>query len=335
MMDLSTTYLGFPLANPFVCSSSPLAQDRSQLRRMEDAGMAAVVLQSLFEEQIEQEALELHHALDHHAESYHEALSYFPDMKEYNLGPDGYLKYIEEAKQAVAMPIIGSLNGHTPGGWVRYARLMQQAGADALELNVYDIPSDPQVSGEAVESRVIDLVQAVRAEITLPLAVKLSPFYTAPAHLIQRLKQAGAQAVVLFNRFYQPDFDIDHLHVNHQLKLSHSDELLTRLHWVALLFGRVEIDLAVTGGVHTARDVLKCMMAGANVVMMASALIRHGVDHVSQLIEEILQWMFDHEYESIRQMQGSLSFRRAADPSVFERCNYMKLLRDAMQHRLM
>lgn len=328
MIDLSTAYMGKTLANPLVVSSSPVTQDLDLVKRAEDAGAAAVVMHSLFEEQIKLESLDLHRYLEEGSESFPEALHYFPDMQGYNTGPEGYLEQVRKVKKAVGVPVIGSLNGTTLGGWIQYAKHIQDAGADALELNVYDIPTDPDTRGEAIEQNLVDLVREVKARVEIPLAVKLGPFFTAPANLVKRLGEAGAQGVVLFNRFYQPDLDIDDLDVTHHLRLSRSEELLTRLHWVAILYGRVPVELAVTGGAHTARDVIKCVMAGANVAMVTSALLRHGVGHLGHVLTDLRHWMAEHEYSSIGQMRGSLSLRRVPDPSAYERGNYMKVLRE-------
>jgi dihydroorotate dehydrogenase (fumarate) len=294
---------------------------------MEEEGAAAVVLHSLFEEQIERESLDLAHYLDHATEGYAESLSYFPDMGNYNLGPEGYLEHIREAKKLVKIPIIASLNGHTPGGWLRYAKLIQEAGADALELNVYDIPTNPAVSSNEVEDKLVDLVRDVVSQIAIPVAVKLSPFYTAPAALARRLDNAGARGLVLFNRFYQPDFDLENLEVIPSLWLSTAQELRLRLHWTAILAGRVQASLAVTGGVHTSSDVLKVILAGGSVAMMTSALLRHGIEHLSFVLGGLRDWLNEHEYHSLRVMRGSMSFRSVANPAAFERANYMKVLR--------
>jgi dihydroorotate dehydrogenase (fumarate) len=326
MIDLSSTYLGLDLQNPLICAASTLGQSVDNLERMEDAGAAAVVLPSLFEEQIDLEGMYLDRCLTVGAESYAEATSYFPDMSNYNTGPEGYLDLVRRAKQRLAIPVIGSLNGATPGGWVRYARLIQEAGADALELNVYDVPIDPDESSAAVEDRLVELTREVYEQVRIPLAVKLSPFFTAPANLARRLVRAGAAGLVLFNRFYQPDFDIENLAVEPHLRLSGPDELLLRLHWAAILYGQVSADLAVTGGVHSARDVVKSMMAGASVVQVASVLYKQGIDYLSVLRNEVTAWLEAREYHSIRQMRGSLSLRRAPDSAAYERANYMKLL---------
>ena len=327
-MDLSSTYLGQRLVNPLIVSSSPITRDLNLVRRAEDTGAAAFVMHSLFEEQIESETLDLDRFLDSGTESYAESLSYFPEMRSYNTGPEGYLDQLRLVKQAVRVPVIGSLNGTSPGGWVRYGRLIEQAGADALELNVYDIPTDAVVESSQVEQRLLELVQAVRAEIRIPLAVKIGPFFTSPANLLLKLHRIGADAVVLFNRFYQPDLDIDELEVVPHLKLSHSEELLTRLHWCGIVFGRVPIELAITGGAHTARDAIKCIMAGANVVMMTSALIRNGVQHLAHVLTDMRHWMAEKDYQSVDEMRGSLSLRKVPDPSAFERGNYLRMLRN-------
>jgi dihydroorotate dehydrogenase (fumarate) len=327
MIDLSTTYLGLPLRNPLVVSASPLCEDLANIRRMEDAGAAAVVLHSLFEEQIELENQDLHHYLSHGAESFAEALTYFPDMSDYNRGPDGYLEHIRRCKAAVNIPIIASLNGASLGGWIQYSRKMEEAGADALELNIYHIPTDLNTTGSVIDHKYYALVSEVKKHIRIPVAVKLGPYFSAPANLARRLEEAGADALVLFNRFYQPDFDLEKLEVTPGLVLSTPQELLLRLHWVAILFGRIRPDLAVTGGVHNAQDVLKAMMAGARVAMMTSALLRNGINHLVEVRGSLLAWMEEHGYESIRQMQGSMSQRSVAEPAAFERANYMKVLR--------
>ena len=327
MIDLTTNYLGLKLANPLVCSSSPLCQDLDAIVRMEEAGAAAVVLHSLFEEQIEQEGLDLSYYLNRGMDGYAESLSYFPDMGDYNLGPAGYLEHLRQAKKRVKIPIMASLNGHTPGGWLRYAKLMEDAGADALELNVYEIPTDPGLTSGAVEQNLIDLVHDVANWVSIPVAVKLSPFYTAPAALACQLEAAGAKGLVLFNRFYQPDFDLERLEVVPSLWLSTAEELRLRLHWTAILSGRVGVDLAVTGGVHTAADVLKVILAGGSAAMMTSALLRHGVEHLAVVLADMRDWLVEHEYHSLRMMRGSMNFRSVANPSAYERANYMKVLR--------
>jgi dihydroorotate dehydrogenase (fumarate) len=326
MIDLCTTYLGLTLTNPLVASASPLCEDIGNIRRMEDAGAAAVVLHSLFEEQITLESHYLDRYLSHGTESFAESLTYFPDMSDYNLGPDGYLEHIRRAKAAVAIPIIASLNGVSSGGWIRYARKIQEAGADALELNVYYIPTDPGLTGAQVEQMYVDLVRDVRASVQIPVAVKLGHAFSAIANLARRLDEAGADGLVLFNRFYQPDFDLETLEVVPSLTLSSPYEVLLRLHWVAILYGHIRADLAVTGGVHTAQDVLKAMMAGARVAMMTSLLLKHGIDLLRVVRANLVAWMEAHEYESIRQMQGSMSHQSVREPAAFERANYIKVL---------
>jgi dihydroorotate dehydrogenase (fumarate) len=324
-MDLSTKYLGLSLKNPLVVSATPLTEDIANIRKMEDAGAAAVVMHSLFEEQIAIESMQLDKSLSA-GESYAESISYFPDLSNYNMGPDGYLEQIRKAKAAVKIPVIASLNGTSSGGWIRYAKKMEEAGADALELNIYTIPTNPDVTSEQVEQSHAKLVSEVKASINIPVAVKLGPYFTAMAGLAKRLEQAGANGLVLFNRFYQPDFDLEALEIVPSLQLSSSYELLTRLHWVAILCGKVKLDLAITGGVHTSYDVLKSMMAGAQVVEMASAVLKRGIDYIRTVQTELVAWMEEHEYESIRQMQGSMSQRSVADPNSFLRANYLKVL---------
>jgi dihydroorotate dehydrogenase (fumarate) len=327
MIDLTTTYLGLKLRNPLVVSASPLCEELDNLIAMEEAGAAAIVLHSLFEEQITLESLDLTRNLFRGAESFPEALTYLPDMADYNLGPEGYLEHIRQAKAAVKIPVIASLNGTSPGGWVRYAKEMEAAGADALELNIYSIPAHPDLTGLQVEHGYYELVRRVKSQVRIPLAVKLSPYFSALANLAQGLSQVGADGLVLFNRFYQPDFDLENLEVISALTLSTPQELLLRLHWVAILHDAVRADLAVTGGVHSAPDVLKTMMAGARVAMMTSALLKHGIKHLTSVRDHVVQWMEEHHYESIRQMQGSMSYRAVTDPAPFERANYMKVLR--------
>ncbi len=326
MIDLSTSYLGLTLRSPLVASAGPLSESLDNIRRMEDAGAGAVVLHSLFEEQITLESQQLDQHLSHGTESFAESLTYFPDMRDYNLGPDAYLDHVRRAKAAVGIPVIGSLNGVSTGGWISYAKKIQQAGADALELNVYYIPTDPALTSPEVEQMYVDLVRDVTRSVGIPVAVKLGHFWSAFANVAARLDGAGARGLVLFNRFYQPDFDLDNLEVVPSLTLSSSYELLLRLHWTAILYGHVRADLAVTGGVHTAEDVLKAMMAGARVAMMTSALLQRGIEHLGVVRDGLLAWMEAREYESIRQMQGSMSYRSVREPAAFERANYMKVL---------
>lgn len=326
MPDLRTRYLGMTLASPLVASASPLTEDVDRIARLAEAGVGAVVLPSLFEEQLEREARHLDMGLSQGAESFAEALSYFPDLGEYNLGPEKHLELIRQAKAKVDIPIIASLNGVSRGGWVRYARLLEEAGADALELNLYHIPTDPEETAAQLEKRYLDLVQAVVEVVTIPVAVKIHPYFTSLPNMARRFAQAGARGLVLFNRFYQPDVDLENLELAPRLELSTHQELLSRLRWVGILFPIVDLDLAITGGVHTAEDVLKAMMVGARVVMMASALFRNGLDYPRTVLEDMRRWMEEHEYESIQQMQGSLSRERAPDPAAYERANYMKVI---------
>ena len=326
MIDLSTRYLGLSLANPLVASASPLCESVDNIRAMEDAGAAAVVLHSLFEEQIDVESIQLDRYLTHSAESHAEALDYFPDLGRYQLGPDAYLEHVRRAKEAVDIPIIGSLNGVSTGGWIDFAKKIEEAGADALELNVYYVPTDPTLSSVQVERMYGDLVRDVKASVTIPVAVKLGHAFTALANVARHLDVVGADALVLFNRFYLPDFDIERLEVVPRLTLSAPHEVLVRLHWVAILFGHVKTDLAITGGVHGSAQVLKAMMAGARVAMMTSALLQHGIGHLAHVRADVLDWMETHEYTSIAEMQGSMSYRAVAEPAAFERANYMKVL---------
>lgn len=325
MVDLSTKYLGLTLETPIVASSSPLCKDVVNIRRMTEGGIGAVVLHSLFEEQIDAEATHLDRMLSGGIE-HAEAQDYFPDMTAYNIGPDAYLEHIRKLKRAIGVPVIASLNGVSLGGWLRYAKLMEQAGADALELNLYDIPSDPELPGSVVEQRYCDIVTEVRQQLRIPLAVKIGPYFSSLPDMARRLDEAGADAIVIFNRFYQPDLDLEALQVVPALQLSTRNELLLRLHWAALLYGNLRADLAITGGVHEAEDVVKCMMSGARVACMTSALLIHGVGYVRKLVHDLTLWLEKHEYHSIKQMQGSMSARKVSDPSAFERANYMKVL---------
>lgn len=326
MLDLSTNYLGLKLKNPIVPSSSPWMKSIANIKRMEDAGAAAVVLHSLFEEQIIRERDTLDYFLAYGTESYAEAPTYFPNLKNYNLGPQGYLEHIRKAKRAVKIPVIASLNGFSSGGWIEIAQQIEQAGADALELNMYYIAADPDQDSLQVEETYLDLVRDIKDNIHIPIAIKLGHNFSAFSNFAKQLDQLGVQGMVLFNRFYQPDIDIETLQVVPNLELSNSYELRLRLRWVALLFGRIHADLAVTGGVHSAGDVLKCMMAGANVAMMTSALFEYGIDHIRTVLKELTAWMDEHEYESVSQMRGSMSQRAVAQPTAFERANYMQVL---------
>jgi dihydroorotate dehydrogenase (fumarate) len=332
MVDLTTTYLGFRLRTPLVASASPLSKSVDLVRGLETAGAAAVVLYSLFEEQITHESRELDYYLNRGTHSYAEALSYFPDLVHYNVGPDDYLSHLRRVKRAVDIPVIGSLNGVSPGGWVDYARMIEQAGADALELNIYYLPTDPDQSGAQVEHTYVELVRAVRARVAIPLAVKLSPYLTALPNLARRVVEAGADGLVLFNRFYQPDLDLENLDVVPGVTLSTSADLRLPLRWTAILYGRVRADLALSGGVHTATDALKAMMAGANVAMLTSALLQHGPGRLQHILADLQAWMEEHEYESIEQMRGSMSQRHVAAPAAFERANYMRALNSFDDH---
>jgi dihydroorotate dehydrogenase (fumarate) len=326
MLDLTTTYLGLSLKNPLVASASPLSKKVDNVRRLEDAGASAIVMYSLFEEQITHESYELDHYLSRATHSHVEAMNYFPDLDRYNIGPEAYLDHLATVKQAVSIPVIGSLNGVSSGGWVEYARKIEQAGADALELNIYYLPTDLDLRSAELEDAYVNLVREVRASVTIPLALKLSPFFTALPSMARRFVEAGADGLVLFNRFYQPDFDIEELEVVPHLALSTSHDMLLPLRWIALLYGRVPADFALTSGIHTAQDVIKAVMAGASVAMMTSALLELGISHVTTILQDLHQWMEEHEYIAITQMKGSMSQRAVAEPAAFERANYMKAL---------
>lgn len=326
-MDLTTTYLGLKLKNPLVASASPLSESIDNFRRLEDAGVAAVVNYSLFEEEITHESIDLHRHLTHGTESFAESLSYFPEPQALTLGPEEYFEHIRKAAEAVEIPVIGSLNGHSVGGWTTFARLIEQAGAAALELNIYYIPTDPEIGAEAIESEYLQVVREVKGALSIPIAVKLSPFFSALANMAGRLEKAGADGLVLFNRFYQPDLDLEHLDVYPNLFLSTSQDLRLPLRWIAILYGRIAASLAATGGIHTGEDVLKVLMAGADAAMCCSSLLKNGIDHASRILDEMRQWMQEKEYDSVRLMQGSMSQRSSSDPSAFERANYIKALR--------
>jgi len=333
MVDLTTTYLGLKLKNPLVASASPLSKKVDTVQRLEEAGAAAVVLYSLFEEQIVHESRSLDFFLNQGAESNPEAASYFPDLGHYNVGPEGYLDHIRRLKKAVSIPVIGSLNGVSNAGWAEYARKIEDAAADALELNLYTIPTDVFVPAADIEDSHVALVQKVRATIQIPLAVKLSPFFTALPNFARQCVEAGANGLVLFNRFYQPDLDIETLEVVPSLDLSASSDLRLPLRWVAILYGRISADLALTSGVHTSQDVIKAVMAGASVTMLASELIANGLDRLGEIRQELETWMENFEYGSVEHMKGSMSQRNVADPSAFERGNYMKAL-SSFDHRM-
>lgn len=325
-MDLSTRWLGLELPHPVVVGASPLTHTIDGVRQAADGGAAAIVLHSLFEEQIRRESDATWEAVDRHAHVSAEAMSYFPEASIFPAGPTAYLRHIEKAKAAVSVPIVASLNGSTLSGWVRYAGELERAGADALELNVYFLATDPDESPNDVEDRVVDIAAAVVAEVGIQVAVKLSPFHSSLPHLVRRLEQAGARGVVLFNRFYQPDIEIETLEAVPRLTLSDPRDLLLRLRWLALLYGRTGLSLAATGGVHRPEDAVKAIMAGADVVQTASALIRHGAGHVQALRDGVDRWFREHEYESIRQARGSMSLLRSPDPAAYERANYARIL---------
>lgn len=326
MTDLSTTYLGLNLKNPLVASASPLSKKIERAKKLEEAGISAIVMYSLFEEQIIHESLELDHYLNRGSESFAEALSYLPDGGLYGISPEKYLNNVAGLKKALSIPVIGSLNGVSKGGWTNYARKIEEAGADALELNLYFIPTDMGVTSGDIEDMQVELVAEVKSAINIPLAVKISPFVTAIPNFVKRLVEAGADGLVLFNRFYQPDFDLDELEIVHSLDLSTSAELRLPLRWISILYGKVTADFALTSGVHTHFDVLKAMMAGAKVAMMASNLLHNGEQVVGPMLNDLEAWMKEREYESIRQMQGSMSQKSVKEPAAFERANYMKVL---------
>ncbi len=329
-MNLSTTYLGLQLSNPIVPSASPMTRTVGGVRALEDSGASAVVLYSIFEEQIRHETKELFHFLEYGSESSQEATSYFPAQEEYYSGPEEYLEYIRNVKNAVDIPIIASLNGSSMGGWTDYAKKMQEAGADAIELNIYHIATDPEASGDTVERMYLDVIDAVRAAVSIPIAVKLSPYFSSLANMAKKFDEHGVNGLVLFNRFYQPDINLESLQVEPGVVLSSSNSLRLPLRWVAILYKTVKADLAATSGVHTAEDVLKLVMAGANVTMVCSALLRHGPKRIREILIGVQQWMVDHDYHSLDQMRGSMSHKSVADPSSFERANYMKALQTYM-----
>ncbi len=325
-MNLTTKYMGLELKNPLVPSSSPLSHDVDSIKRMEDAGAAAVVMFSIFEEQIHQDAESLDHLLSAGTESFAEALSYFPTSNDYEIGPERYLELIQKASQSVQIPIIGSLNGVSPQGWMDYAKKIQDAGAKGLELNVYYVATNPKVSGANVEKMYIEAVQAVKAVVTIPVAVKLSPYFSSVANVARKLKRAGADALVLFNRFYQPDFNLQDIEVEPRLVLSTSDDVRLALRWIAILHGQVKISMGATTGVHTGRDIAKYLLAGADVAMTTSALLKNGIGHITTMLNELKAWMEEKEYSSVKQMKGSMSQKKVDNPAAFERANYIKTL---------
>jgi len=325
-MNLTTTYLGMKLSNPLMPGASPLADDLDIARRLEDAGASAIVMRSLFEEQIEGEAYSSVQNFEMYADAFAEASSFFPATGEFALNPDSYLEHIRRLKRAVSVPVIASLNGISVSGWLRYAELIEQAGADALELNVYHVATLASETSGSIERQIRDIAREVRQKVQIPLAVKLSPFFTSVPNLARELRTAGVDGLVLFNRFYQPDIDMALLSVMPQLHLSDSSELLLRVRWLAILSGRCSASLACSGGVHTATDAIKAIMAGANAVQIVSALLKHGPGYLKILLDNLKKWMEENEYESIRQMQGSLSLAKCPDPAAFERGNYMRVL---------
>ncbi|MBD2410216.1 dihydroorotate dehydrogenase [Nostoc calcicola FACHB-389] len=325
-MDLTTTYMGLKLRSPLVPSASPLSEDIDNIQRMEDAGAAAVVMHSLFEEQLRRESYELHHHLTQGTESFSEALTYFPDSMSFRVGPETYLEHIYKAKQKVSIPIIASLNGSSVGGWTNYAKQIQQAKADALELNIYYVPTDFELTSNEIEQTYIDILRAVKAVVTIPVAVKISPYFTNMANMAKRLDKAGADALVLFNRFYQPDINLNLLEVEPNVLLSTPQSMRLPLRWIAILYGQIHADLAATSGIHRGDDALKMLMAGAKITMLCSVLLRHGINHIRVIEQEIREWMQKHEYESVRQMQGSMSQKHCPNPSAFERAQYMRSL---------
>ena len=325
-MDLPTNYLGLKLRSPLVVSASPLSEEVDNIKRMEDAGAAAVVLYSLFEEQLRQDRLEMNQNLQQGTESFAESLTYFPEPNEFKLGPEEYLKHIAAAKKATRIPIIASLNGSSAGGWTDYAKQIQQAGADALELNIYYIPTDLNLTGTEVEMTYLDILKSVKSNVSIPVAVKLSPFFSNFANMAKRLDQAGANGLVLFNRFYQPDIELESLEVKPNILLSTPMAMRLPLRWIALLHGKLKASLAATSGIHRASDALKMLLVGADVTMLCSTVIRHGIPQIAMIEREMVEWLKEHEYESVSQLKGSLSQKNCPEPAAFERAQYMKAL---------
>jgi dihydroorotate dehydrogenase (fumarate) len=325
-MNLTTTYMGFRLPHPLIPGASPLSDNLDTVRRLEDAGAPMIIMHSLFEEQIVREEIAINRSIETPRDSYAEALSYFPEPEEFELGPDEYLEQVRRVKAAVSVPVVGSLNGVTPGGWTRYAKLIEEAGADGLEINLYEVAADLHETSEQVERQLLDVVFSVRKTVSIPMAVKLSPFYSSLGNFVRQIDNAGVDAFVLFNRFYQPDLDIENLDLLRVVNLSNPAELLLRLRWLAILFSRVTASLAVSGGVHTATEAIKAMMAGASACQMVSALLRRGPGHLKVVLDELAHWLEDHEYDSLVQMQGSLSLQRVPNPRAYERANYAKIL---------
>ncbi len=326
-MDITTSYLGLNLRSPIVPSAAlPLSEDLDTIKRLEDAGAAAIVLHSLFEEQLLREKFELHHHLEYGTESFAESLSYFPEPSEFQVGPELYLNHIRQAKKIVNIPIIASLNGFSPGGWVEYAQLIQQAGADAIELNIYYVPTNFDITGAEVEQNYIDTLTEVKKEVSIPIALKLSPFFSNMANMAKRFDQAGANGLVLFNRFLQPDINPEDLEIEVNSVLSNAHDLRLPMRWIAILYGRIKADLAATSGVQRGHDVIKLVMAGASVTHVCSALLRHGIHYIEVMEEEIKHWMEEYGYESIQQMKGSMSQIHCTDESAYERAQYMKAI---------
>ncbi|MGZ5004577.1 MAG: dihydroorotate dehydrogenase-like protein [Chthoniobacterales bacterium] len=325
-MNLTTRYLGFKLRTPLVPSASPLSEKIDNIKRMEDAGAAAVVFHSLFEEQVRQDRHQLEFYLQQGKETSAEAVSFFPEEAEFKVGPDAYLEHIAQAKAAVNIPIIGSLNGATFGGWMKYAREIEQAGADALELNIYATPTDEDRSADDIENEYLTIIASVKAQLKIPVAVKLSPFFTNFGQFARRVDRQGAGALVLFNRFYQPDIELETLEISPNILLSTPMAMRLPMRWIAMLYGRIGANLAATSGIHRATDALKMLMAGADVTMLCSILLRRGIEHLKVMEREIRQWMEEHEYESVEQLKGSMSQKNCPDPAAFERAQYMRAL---------
>ncbi|MBE2190161.1 MAG: dihydroorotate dehydrogenase-like protein [Candidatus Kapabacteria bacterium] len=325
-MDLKTKYMGMTLKSPLVVSASPLSRTLDGIKKIEDAGASALVMYSIFEEQIKFEQKELFYHTTQGTEAFAESLSYFPDTSEYNLGPDEYLEHIRKAKESVKIPVIASINGSTVGGWTDFAKQMQTAGADAIELNIYNIPTELDKTGAEIEDEYVEILKSVKAAVSVPVALKLSPFFSNMANMAKRFDAAGADALVLFNRFYQPDINLEELEVEPHIILSNPTDLRLPMRWIAILKGRIFSDLAATSGIHYGEDVIKMMLVGANVTMLCSTLLRYGVDYIKDIEEEMVEWMTEHEYESIMQMQGSMSQLNIPDPSSYERAQYMKAL---------
>jgi dihydroorotate dehydrogenase (fumarate) len=325
-VNITTNYLGMNLKNPIVPSSGPISEDVSKIKALEDAGAAAIVLYSLFEEQIEKDSLELHHRTTYHDESYAEALNYFPEPFDYRLGPEEYLEHIRKSKESTDIPIIASLNGKSLGGWIDYAKKIEQAGADALELNIYLLATNPSKPSPWIEKTYIDIVKEVRSNISIPIAVKMHPFFSSVAWMAAELDKAGANGLSLFNRFYQPDIDLEALEVVPNVILSSPASMRLPLRWIGILYGKVKADLAATSGIYSEKDVLKMIMAGAKVTHMMSCILKFGPDHITEVLTNLKYWMETNEYESLEQMRGSMSYMNVEDPSQFERANYMKVL---------